>query len=392
MKRIALLALVMTAIACGGGGGGGGGGNEPSDPGYISRLDGPTEQRIDTVIRDFQFDERVAGASLGIVRDGQVVLVKGYGSADIGPGTPVDANTPFEIGTVTQTFTAFGVLRIADDPRLIAKVGVEALDLDERIGTYLADSPNVPIPPRWENVTVRELLTMTSGIPHGDSDTKIWQVIVAEAAGRPLEFDPGAGFCPSSPGYLILGELIQELSGLPYAEFMQRNVFTPLGLTRTAVLTGGNIPAGIAKGYEWVDTAWTDVPRRSPISAFSSGAIVSTAGDLAKFLLAIQQGRILSEAAYDEMLTAFQLPGRSSQWGFGWNVIANDEIQIYRKDGRTPGYSTQVAIYAHHGVAVALCTNENGVGTSRISADVVRALLDSEFEPNPPPPPVDCPQ
>lgn len=390
MNRSGLLVLASFLLVGCGGGGGGGGNPGPTDPGYISLLDAATEARVDQVVRDYQFTNHIAGATVGVVKDGKVVLVKGYGVSDLGPGTSADANTPFEIGSCSKSFTAFGLLRMVDDPSLITKPGVAALDLDERVAVYLADSPNVAIPPAWENITVRELLSMTSGIPDGSSNTKIWQVIVAEAGATGLDFQPGTGYCYSNPGYMLLGEVIQQLSGLAYADYMRQYVFTPLGLTNTIVHLPGNTPTTLSKGYSWQGLAWIEPTKRSPLSSFSSGAIVTTSGDLAKFLLALEQKKILKPATYEAMWTAVELPARSSQWGLGWNVVKTEEFEIYRKDGGLPGYSAQMSIYAHAGVSVALCTNETSVPTSQIVADIVAAIKDVDTEPNPPAPQSDC--
>jgi CubicO group peptidase (beta-lactamase class C family) len=390
MKRFASLALAAALLVGCGGGGGGGVNPGPVDPGYISLLDAATEARVDQVVRDYQFTHHIAGATVGVVKDGKVVLVKGYGVSDLGPGTSADANTPFEIGSCTKSFTAFGLLRMVDDPSLITKPGVVALDLDERVAVYLADSPNVSIPPAWEDITVRELLSMTSGIEDGSSNTKIWQVIVAEAAARGVEFAPGTGYCYSNPGYMVLGELIQQLSGKAYADYMKQYVFTPLGLTNTIVHLPGNAPATLSKGYSWQGSAWIEPEKRSPLSSFSSGAVITTAGDLAKFLLALQQQKILKPATYEAMWTPIELPTRSSEWGLGWNVVQTEDYKIYRKDGGLPGYSAQMSIYVHAGVSVALCTNETSVPTAQIVADIVAAIRDVESEPNPPAPQSDC--
>lgn len=384
------MAVTALAVLVGCGGGGGGGVNPPPDPGYISKLEAAVELRVDQIVRDYQFSDNIPGLSVGVVAGGQVVLVKGYGAAEISSGTPVDANTYFEIGSCTKSFTSFGVLRMVDDPTLIRKQGIASLNLDERVKTYLVGSPNVQIPPDWDNITVRELLSMTSGIPDGSSNTSIWQIVVATAAGKPLEFDPSTGYCYSNPGYMILGELIQQLSGMSYADYMATYVFTPLGLDKTFIHTPNNTPQGLATGYEWTGAAWDTPAPRSPLSSFSSGAVITTAGDLAKFLLALEQKKILKAATYTTMFKAVELPLRSSEWGLGWNCIDDDTIKIYRKDGGLPGYSAQMSIYKTEGVCVALCTNETGVPTARIAAEIVAAIKKVDTVPNPAPPIQDC--
>jgi CubicO group peptidase (beta-lactamase class C family) len=389
MKRVCLAVAVLSTLA-GCGGGGGGGGPQPNDPGYISKLTADVDLHVDQVVRDYQFSEHIAGISVGVVEGGQVVLAKGYGAADIGPGTPVDANTPFEVGSVTKSFTAFGVLRMVDDPSLIRKQGINGLSLDERVKTYIGDSPNVQMPASWDNITVGELLSMTSGIPDGSSNTKIWQVVVAEAAAKALGFDPGVGYCYSNPAYMVLGELIQQLSGMAYADYMATYVFTPLGLTNTFIHLPGNTPAKLAKGYEWLSSTWQEPAPRSPLSSFSAGAVITTAGDLAKYLVALEQKKLLKAATYQLMFTAVELPTRNSEWGLGWNVVKTDTFEIYRKDGGLPGYSAQLSIFKNAGICIALCTNESGVGTAQIAADIAAAVKKVDTMPNPPGPISDC--
>lgn len=388
MKRICLYAAILTALACGGGGGGGN--TPPVDPGYISKLRPAVEAKVDQVMRDAQFEQNIPGISVGVVQGGEVVLVKGYGSADISAGTPIDANTPFEIGSCTKSFTAFGILRILDDPTLITKPGITAIDLDEPVKTYLEGSPNIVVPATWNAITVRQLLTMTSGIPDGSSNTAIWQVVVAEAAGKPLGFTPGTGYCYSNPGYMVLGEVIQQLTGMAYADFMAAYVFAPLGLTNTFIHSPSNTPATLAKGYSWNGTVWEEPAPRSPLSSFSSGAVITTAGDLAKFLLALEQKKVLKADTYVKMFTPFQLPSRDSQWGFGWNCVLLDPLVLYRKDGGLPGYSAQMSIYKSEGVCIAVCTNLTNVATAELAAKVGAAIKEVDFLPNPAGPLSDC--
>lgn len=390
MKLVSLLvslaSIVLTGCA-------GADRNPRPQPPKVSLLDAQTESGIDQLVQQIQTQYHIAGLGVSVVQNGRVTLAKGYGLADVAGNRAVDANTPFEIGSCTKSFTTFALMRIVDDPSLIKKPGIGKLDLDQPAASYLVGSPNITMPSEWSAITVRQLLSMTSGIPDGSSNSQPWQTVVADAAKKPLSFTPGTGYCYSNPGFMVIGEIIQQLTGSDYATFMANQVFGPLGMTNTFIHLPSNTPANLATGYLWNGTAWAAQSPRSPLSSFSSGAVITTASDMATWLAALAGQKVLSASAYAQMWNPVLFPnGKSSQWGLGWNVeiSTTPKYTIYRKDGGLPGYSAMMSIYVGDGVSVGLITNESGIPSGLIAAQIVAKVKGLASVPNPPGPASDC--
>jgi CubicO group peptidase (beta-lactamase class C family) len=361
-----------------------------NDLDQLSHLPKTVIAQIEGLINNHLTTNHVRGLSVAVVVNGRQVFTKGYGFADAEKKQRVRGNTPFELGSVTKSFTAFALLRIYDDPTLIRKPGVNALDLNAPLSIYLSDNADFTLPHAWGDITPTQLLSMTSGIEDFASNTKPWREILHIVGRQPLVFSPGTGWCYSNPNFMILGELIQQLSGMDYADFMQTYVFRPLHLRDTLVHTSEDTPGRLAVGYQWTGTEWITSPPRLPEASFSSGAIISTAFDLGKFLAALAKRKILQPATYDLMWTAVQLPTRSSEWGLGWSVSVTPQHTVYRKDGAVPGYSAQLSIYENHGVSVAIASNANEVPVEQLAAHIAAAVIGVQSVPNPPGPPSDC--
>jgi CubicO group peptidase (beta-lactamase class C family) len=361
-----------------------------NDLDQISHLPKTVIAQIEELINDHLTTNHVRGLSVAVVVDGRRVFTQGYGFADAETKQRVRGSTPFELGSVTKSFTAFALLRLYDDPTLIHKPGIDALDLDAPLSAYLSDTADFTLPPAWQDITPTQLLSMTSGIEDFASNTRPWQEILHIVGQRPLVFSPGTGWCYSNPNFMILGELIQQLSGMDYADFMRTYVFRPLHLSDTLVHTSENTPSRLAVGHHWTGTDWIIPTPRLPEASFSSGAIISTAFDLGKFLAALAKRKILQPATYDLMWTAIQLPTHSSDWGLGWGANVTPQYSIYRKDGAVPGYSAQLSIYENHGVSVAVASNANDVPAEQLAAHIAAAVIGVQSVPNPPGPPSDC--
>ncbi len=186
------------------------------------------DQQADHLIRTEMAAQKIPGVSVAVIRDGQVVLVKGYGLANVEHAVAVKPGTVFQSGSVGKQFTAMAVMLLVDEGKI---------DLDERIGTYLGD-----VPGSWKDMTVRQLLTHTSGMADYTSDFNLWQdysedELLDKAKKVPTAFAPGEKWQYSNLGYLTLGAIVRRVSGKFYGDFLQERVFDPLGMTTARVIS-----------------------------------------------------------------------------------------------------------------------------------------------------------
>lgn len=320
---IACLSLLISLTGCDEGGG----------------LSPEVKLRINNIVECEMLEKLIPGISISVVRNGKMLYRQGYGKADIGAGTDVRPDTKFALGSVTKVFTAIGVLNLYDKG---------LVDLDEEIGTYLPDLPNE----EWKVRTVRDLLSMSSGIPElalCDSGPKEGEACedhplgtpyvynlcgeghncvganrvpypeyLEKAAVIPLQFDGGADYFYSNTNFLILGELIAAVSGESYEDYINGLILGPLGMTDTRP---NNVPPpqieGLAKGYSHVpsdeggvdcvmlpnppdnctsapppDTKCDEIPTddlRLPLESFAAGWLVSNQIDMPKLEKALHE-------------------------------------------------------------------------------------------------------
>lgn len=313
-------------------------------------------RRVDLELAPYFSRNDFPGISVAIVLDGQVKLAQGYGMANIATNTPVTGSTPFEIGSVTKTFTALAVLDLYQEGKIAS--------LDDPIGNYLSNSSYIDLPSGWSNFTIRQLLQMSTGIVDvGNSEP--WGDQVAQIANKAFAFTPaGSGALYSNANFYVLGALIEQLDGgLTYAKFLETDVLPKFGLTATEPLIGtATSVANQAIGYEPYDAAMKSYPVSTLWNGeayFSSGDLVSTATDMGKYIQGLLNFDLLSPANYQTMWTSTPLPLYQNMTpfnpqdpvynlrGLGWDSVTWSPAGPVEaaKNGEAPGYSTELVLY-----------------------------------------------
>jgi CubicO group peptidase (beta-lactamase class C family) len=290
---------------------------------YLNELEALVPGAVSREVNYLLATDNIPGMGVAITYQGSVLLAQGYGVTSAG-GAPVTASTPFDVGSITKTFTAVSTLMIVEDPALIdtaANPGIGGLQLDAPISTYLppgtpislpglpSTDPTFTLPRSWADMTPRELLLMSGGLPDY-LNTQPWNYVINSLSpeqAAPLFSPPGSQYYYSNEGFQVLGALIEKLTNVTYASFVQEHILTPLGMNDSEVLTGSNTGVtGQAVGYDTYDTATgtiTPTPEDhlyTGDSAFSAAGIVSSAEDLAKYMRALwnQSSLLLEPSMY----------------------------------------------------------------------------------------------
>jgi CubicO group peptidase (beta-lactamase class C family) len=210
--------------------------------------------------------QHIPGLSVAVLREGKLVLARGYGLANVEWAAPATPETVYLLGSVTKTFTAAAIMLLVEEGKL---------GLHDRVTTILPD-----LPATWGNITVWYLLTHTCGIkdvhnaPSSPTEhtPEAWMRVVADL---PLEFEPGHRWTYTNSGYFLLGLILEKVSGKPCRDFLAERIFQPLGLTATDVIDPDRIVKNRAAGYLWKD----EVLWNAPVSRYHSrhlGAIAAT--------------------------------------------------------------------------------------------------------------------
>jgi D-alanyl-D-alanine carboxypeptidase len=312
---------------------------------FLARAD-----RVDDYIKGEMDSHRIAGVALMVIQNGNPVKTAAYGLANLELSVPVKPETVFEIGSITKQFTAAGILLLAQDGKL---------SVDDKIAAHLPNVPNA-----WTNVTIRHLLTHTSGIKSytgldGFQLTKhLTQAQFISLIGRkPMEFAPGESWKYCNTGFSLLGYIIENVSRTNYWDFMSERILRPLGMNATTNRLPSLIIPNRASGYE--QTNGVHINRDYDLTeVFSAGAIASTVGDLAKWNAALDGDTLLKAATKEQMWTPAKLnSGKLTKYGFGWFIDTLDGHKNIGHSGSTSGFSATIQRFPDDKLAVIILTN-----------------------------------
>ena len=314
--------------------------------------------RIEQIIQSYVAGHTFMGTVL-IAKGDKVLLDKGYGYANLEWQIPNTPDTKFRLGSVTKQFTAASILLLEERGKL---------KTDDLVKKYLPDAPVT-----WDKITIFHLLTHTSGIPSftGFPEYPTWEKtattpkeLVDRFKDKPLEFEPGSKFKYSNSGYLLLGYLLDKISGDKYPNFVKENIFTPLGMTDSGYDVNAAVIPHRASGYtkaqatgEIENTGFIDMT-----IPYSAGALYSTTRDLLKWEQALYGGKLLKPESIKKMTTPYK-----DNYAMGLFV---SEAQGHKKidhGGGIEGFNTEVAYYPDDNISVIVLANLNGAAPGEIA-------------------------
>jgi CubicO group peptidase (beta-lactamase class C family) len=326
--------------------------------------------KVDEFVKAEMDKHQIPGLALTIIRAGQETKTAAYGFANLELKSPARAETVFEIGSLTKQFTAACILLLAQDGKL---------SIDDKISHHLADTPA-----GWSNITIRHLLTHTSGIRNYtglngfELAKRLTQAQFIKAIGvQAMDFAPGeqAKYCNS--GYNLLGFIVENTSGKNYWSFLAERIWGPLGMNSCTNRDPVIIVPNRADGYirkkgalQNRDSDLTDV--------FSAGAIVSTVGDLAKWNASLDTEKLLTASSKMQMWTAAKLnDGKECQYGFGWRIGQVDGHKNIGHSGSTSGFSASLQRFPDDKLTViALCNSDE----PNIATTLAKSITGFYFE------------
>jgi CubicO group peptidase (beta-lactamase class C family) len=314
---------------------------------------------VDDLVQREMRRHPIPGLALEIIQNGKPVKTSAYGLANLEWQTAVTPDTVFEIGSITKQFTAAGILLLAQEGRL---------SVDDKISRHLKDTPE-----SWTNITLRHLLTHTSGIKNYTAlegfelTRRLTQAqFIRKIGGYALDFPPGEKWSYCNSGFNLLGYVIENVSGQNYWAFMHERIFGPLGMSSTTNRDPRTVIPRRASGYE-TNRAGQYINRDYDLTdVFSAGEIVSTGGDLAKWNAALDAQKLLAPATEQLMWTPVRLNnGRTHPYGFGWFLDPLQGHENIGHSGSTSGFSASIQRFPKDGLAVIVLTNsdETGVAT-----------------------------
>ena len=341
-----------------------------ASPTPVTRID---DSKLQGIMADVLHRWPSVGLAVAVVRDGDLAWFHGHGLADTRTGEPVDEDTVFRIGSVTKTFTAVAVMQLWEQG---------LVDLDAPVAAYLRAFRLVPAKPGLGPVTLRHLLTHTAGIGYWPRATDLLRpgrgagVQTARPVGSLSEYyrrglrvevEPGTRWMYSNHGFATLGQVVEDVSGEPFARYLREHVFDPLGMERSDLVRSESVRARLATGYVLRRHGLTSVPWRD-VPAPGGGGIYSTTGDMVRYLVALlgggsnETGSILRPETLSSMFRPhFQPDPRLPGMGLGFDLSTEGGHRLVGKDGVVSGFLTQMGLAPDDDTGVIVLSNTGGL-------------------------------
>ena len=355
MKRFIFTVLVALSIA--------------PVPLRLAAAQAPTDDALIARIDDLAAKELAkpgaVGLSVAVARGDRVIHEKGYGKADLELGVPATDANVFRIASVTKQFTAAAIVRLAEQGKLA---------LDDDI------TKHIDYPTHDRTITIRHLLTHTSGIKNYTDVPGFFETVSHDLPPErvldpvrdlPLDFEPGTKWSYSNTNYHLLGMIIEKVTGVPYARHVQEELFTPLNLRRTRYDVATDIISGRARGYGVINGAPVNASYLSMTIPYAAGGLLSSAGDLARWQIALRDGKVVSKESYRQMTTPAKLSdGSSAPYGFGLFMSDVDGHPNLMHEGGIPGFNAILVYFTNEQLTIAVISNSPAASAGLLAAQI----------------------
>jgi CubicO group peptidase (beta-lactamase class C family) len=309
------------------------------------------DQRIDAFVRAEMERQHVPGVAIGVVKGGTVIKAQGYGFANLEHRVPVTPETIFESGSLGKQFTAAAVMLQVEDGRL---------SLSDPLTKFFPDAP-----PAWKAITVRHLLTHTSGLPDyvsGMIDERrdyTEEELARFAFALSLEFPAGSRWNYSNTGYVLLGIIVHKVSGMFYGDVLATRVFQPTGMATTRVISEADIVPNRAAGYQLEKGEVKNQSWVSPtLNTTADGSLYFSVRDLLAWEAAVRARGVLKPASWHEVLQPVRLAsGKTYPYGFGWGITERGGQPLHEHGGAWQGFQTQFSRFIGDDLSIVVLAN-----------------------------------
>jgi CubicO group peptidase (beta-lactamase class C family) len=308
--------------------------------------------KIDAVMSEV-YQPGQPGAAIIVRKNGQTVIRKGYGLADLELQVPVEPDMVFRLGSITKQFTAVSILILAQEGRL---------GLQDEITKFLPDYPT-----QGRKITIEHLLTHTSGI-QSYTDMAEWlplwrkdfsvKELVDLFKDKPMQFEPGESWAYNNSGYVLLGAIIEKVSGKTYEAFVDGHIFKPLGMKSSFYGSTERVIPRRVPGYQMGKGGFVNAPYLSMTQPYAAGSLLSNVDDLAVWSDAVFSGKLVKKEWLDKAFTPYKLKnGESSGYGYGWFPADFGGHRSIEHGGGINGFTSYEMTFPEDKIFLAILTN-----------------------------------
>lgn len=313
--------------------------------------------------------DRFSGAVL-IATNGRTLFSGGYNLADREWNIPNARDTKFRIGSMTKQFTSLAVMMLQERGKL---------DIHDPICKYVSDCPGA-----WQPITIHHLLSHTSGIPDyvdfpdfhkTQTQPATGQELIDRFKDKPLLFKPGEKYEYSNSGYIVLGFIVEKTSGKTYAQFLQENIFAPLGMKDSGYDSNTAIIPHRAMGYVQHGKSYENADYIDMTVPFAAGGLYSTVEDLLRWDQALYSEKLVSRKSLDAMFTPYK-----EIVGYGWAISSLFNRTMIHHNGGIDGFRSNIARFPSEKLLVVVLGNSEAVNADAITRDLAAIALGEKYE------------
>lgn len=336
----------------------------------INCLSQQMEEEFDRILTEFSNES--PGVTALVAKEGKVIYRKSFGKANLELDVVMKPDDVFRIGSITKQFTATAILKLAEEGKL---------SLHDEITKFIPDFPT-----HGHQVRIEHLLTHTSGIRNYTSVSK-WTAEIRRKdltpkelidlfKDEPMDFVPGEDYRYSNSGYILLGYIIEVVTGKPYAAYIDENFFQPLNMKHSYYDNPSLIIPDRVAGYQKRNGKYENADYLSMTLPYAAGSLVSNTDDLLTWYEGLMTGKVVHKASLEKAHTSYKLKnGRSTGYGYGWNIGNIQGSATIRHDGRVNGFVTFALYLPVEKIFVAILSNCDCTDNPEIPASKIAAML-----------------
>lgn len=326
-------------------------------------------------VLSMQFPGGAPGVTVLAARNGEILYHKAFGTANLEADIPMQTDHVFRIGSVTKQFTAIAILQLVEQGKI---------NLQDEITRFIPDYPT-----QGHRITIEHLLTHTSGIQSYTSMKDFEKILSTDMTpmqlidifkNEPMRFDPGTKFEYNNSGYILLGYIIEVVTGQSYGEYVEEHIFKPVGMTNSFYGSAGRIIKNRVGLYSKSHDGYQNTPHLSMTVPYAAGSILSTVGDLYKWHRALQNGEMVKKESLQLAYTPYALKDSTEiDYGYGWAFGFVQGSPAIEHGGAIHGAKSMAIHVPEYDVYVAVLANCDCIETGGIAAKLAAFAMDQPY-------------
>ncbi|MBW2936781.1 beta-lactamase family protein [Aureisphaera sp. CAU 1614] len=329
------------------------------------------ESKIDSLLQPI-FQKDGPGGVFLVSKDCEPIYLKAFGKSNIELDVTMTPDNVFQIGSMTKQFTAIAIMMLEEQGKL---------NVNDPISKFIPDYP------KGDNITIHHLLTHTSGIKDFTKMKSIMNIARKDMASKelveffmdePVDFEPGEQYSYNNSGYVLLGYIIELVSGNTYEDFIETYIFEKLGMKNSRYSSDREVIKNRAYGYHKRTYGYVNKTNISYSIPFSSGALMSTANDMLKWQNAINDNELISEKTKEIIFRNYKLnSGELINYGYGWQLNETEGISTREHGGSIFGYKSMGVYVPDYDVYVVGFSNCDCNSPTKVTRDIVTLIIEN---------------